>query len=221
MIEDRKRKAVLLLGPTGAGKTPLGDLFEERGLPLPGYRERSCLHFDFGANLRRLVERDVPEGGITRDDLDFLRRVLEDGVLLEDEHFPLARRIFEAFLARRRTEATGNDADESLIILNGLPRHVGQAEAVDAIVEVVAVIFLRCDESSVAARIVDNVGGDRLGRTDDDLAAVRRKLHIYNERTAPLVSHYNAIGTVIVTLDVDPQTSPKDVWERLASVEGE
>lgn len=219
--EGRGRKAVLLLGPTGSGKTPLGDLFEQRGFPLSGLklhgcRELRCLHFDFGANLRRLVERDVEEGGITRVDLDFLRDVLEQGVLLEDEHFPLARRVFETFLTRRQAESTGDNAGESLIVLNGLPRHLGQAEAVDTIVEILAVICLRCDESSVASRIVGNVGGDRLGRTDDDLAAVRRKLRIYEERTAPLVSHYRSLGALIATIDVDAETTPKDVWKRVA-----
>ena len=206
----------MLLGPTGSGKTPLGDLFEQRGFQLRERCEPNCLHFDFGANLRRLVDRDAPEGGITREDLDFLRRVLEEGALLEDEHFPLARRIFEAFLTRRQTGAAGGDGDQNLIILNGLPRHVGQAEAVDGIVEVVAVICLRCNEANVAARIVGNVGGDRLGRTDDDLAAVRRKLCIYNERTAQLVSHYRSRGTAIETIEVGSDTTPKDVWEQVA-----
>ena len=42
--------AVLLLGPTGAGKSPLGDWLEARGL-----WGRPCHHFDFGANLRAIV----------------------------------------------------------------------------------------------------------------------------------------------------------------------
>jgi hypothetical protein len=42
--------ALLLLGPTGAGKTPLGDWLEAHGL-----WGRPCHHFDFGANLRAVV----------------------------------------------------------------------------------------------------------------------------------------------------------------------
>ena len=215
-VKNRPR-AVLLLGPTGSGKTPLGDLFEQRGLQLRSWREPYCLHFDFGANLRRLVDRGVPEGGITREDLDFLRCVLEEGALLEDEHFPLARCIFEAFLARRQAaSAVGNRGAGSLVVLNGLPRHVGQAEAMDGIVEVVAVICLRCDETDVSSRIAANVGGDRQGRTDDDLAAVRHKLRIYNERTSPLVSHYRSRGVAIETFAINTQTTPEDVWEQVA-----
>jgi adenylate kinase len=42
-----KMRALLLLGPTGSGKSPLGDRLEARGL----WSVR-CAHFDFGANLR-------------------------------------------------------------------------------------------------------------------------------------------------------------------------
>ena len=42
-------KAVLLVGPTGCGKSPLGQLLERLG--LKGMR---CLHFDFGKRLRKI-----------------------------------------------------------------------------------------------------------------------------------------------------------------------
>lgn len=45
--------AVLLLGPTGAGKTPLGRICAQRGL-----WGRSCTHVDFGACLRRAAAGD-------------------------------------------------------------------------------------------------------------------------------------------------------------------
>ncbi len=43
-------KAILLLGPTGSGKTPLGQALEKKGLA-----GRRCVHFDFGANLREIA----------------------------------------------------------------------------------------------------------------------------------------------------------------------
>jgi hypothetical protein len=42
-----KNKAILPLGPTGSGKTPLGDYLEERGL-----FGRRCVHFDFGEKFK-------------------------------------------------------------------------------------------------------------------------------------------------------------------------
>lgn len=52
-LKRGRTPAVLLLGSTGSGKTPLGDLIERRGL-----RGVRCLHFDFGVNLRKIVDRD-------------------------------------------------------------------------------------------------------------------------------------------------------------------
>ena len=86
--KNRLHRAALLLGPTGAGKTPLGQMIESRGL-----WGDECLHFDFGANLRRVVDENRPDEVISRADIEFLRGVLASGALLEDEHFPIARRI--------------------------------------------------------------------------------------------------------------------------------
>ena len=89
-----RHRAILLLGPTGSGKTPLGDLIERRGLA-----GAPCLHFDFGANLRRIVERDRPDEHLGREEIDFLRRVLPSGALLENERFSIAERVLRSLLA--------------------------------------------------------------------------------------------------------------------------
>lgn len=203
----RTLSAVLLLGPTGSGKTPLGHLIEERG--LWGAR---FVHFDFGAAMRRLVERDLPDELVTRADLDFLREVLESGALLEDEQFPLAARVLRSFLAGRGGMGTGS---LPAVLLNGLPRHAGQAEAVGRVLEVRAAIRLACSPETVLERIRTNAGGDRGGRLDDDLASVRNKLAIYAERTAPLAEYYRARGVRIHTLEVTPAMTPQQAWERL------
>jgi adenylate kinase len=200
-----RQRAAVLLGPTGSGKTPLGELIASRG--LWGAR---CLHFDFGENLRRIVERDQVDDVISRADLDFLRAVLRAGRLLEDEHFPLAERVLRSFLAKNRATA------ETLLIMNGLPRHQGQAEAVDAIVCVEAVICLSCSADVALERIRTNVGGDRTDREDDDLESVRRKLALYGERTEPLLRHYWTLGAEIENAYVWETTTPESVWEELA-----
>jgi adenylate kinase len=198
-------RALLLLGPTGSGKTPLGDLIAERGL-----WQARCVHFDFGAQLRLVAERNRPDELLGRADVDFLREVLETGALLEDEHFPLAERILRSFLAQ-----AGADA-RTLVVLNGLPRHVGQAEAIDAILDVNTVVRLRCPVETILARIASNVGGDRRGRADDDRASIRRKLALFAERTAPLADYYRAQGARIETIDVTAPMTPAEMWELLA-----
>ena len=199
-----KTSAILLLGPTGAGKTPLGQLLDREGL-----WGRRCFHFDFGENLRRIVAAATPPELLSRDDVEFLRSVLDQGALLEDEHFPIAEKILRVFLAERG--AGGDD----LVVLNGLPRHVGQAENVDAIVDVVAVVELACTPEIVFQRIGADAGGDRDGRTDDDEQAIRRKLAVYSRRSAPLVDHYRRLGAAITTVDIAADTSAENVRDQL------
>lgn len=200
-----RHRAVLLLGPTGSGKTPLGDLIASRGL-----WESRCLHFDFGANLRRIVERDRADNVVSRKDIEFLRDVLQSGRLLENEHFPLAERILRSFLAQNNADA------RTLVVLNGLPRHQGQAAAVDSILHVEAVISLACTSDVVLERIRTNVGGDRTERDDDDPESIRRKLGLFAERTAPLIEHYGALDAGIETVDVSETMTAEGVWALLA-----
>ena len=199
---EKLNRAVLLLGPTAAGKTPLGELIGQRGL----WHTR-CLHFDFGANLREVVRRNRPDRLIGREDIDFLRDVLLSGALLEDEHFPIARRILHWFMAE-------GDADkDTLIVLNGLPRHVGQARAIGSILDVSTVAYLDCSSETVAARIANDIGGDRNGRADDTPEAVSNKLAIFRERTAPLLRYYRAQRARIVTVEITPTMTPQQMFE--------
>jgi adenylate kinase len=201
---DAGHRAVLLLGPTGSGKTPLGDLIAKRGL-----WQARCVHFDFGAALRRIVDRNRPDRLFSREDVDFLRRVLQSGALLEKQHFSIAERMLRSFLAAPEVDA------HTVIVLNGLPRHVEQAEFVDAILHVEAVIHLRSTSRTVLARIRANVGGDRAGRQDDAPESVRLKLELYQQRTCALVDHYRALGARIETIEVTAAMTPEEMWERL------
>lgn len=144
-------QAVLLLGPTGAGKTPLGEYLERERL-----WGRICHHFDFGANLRAVVSGDTV-AVFTTAELAFLRRVLREGALLEADQFHLAARMLDSYLKRKRARPT------DLLVLNGLPRHVAQAEALVPCVTIIAVIELRCEPGTVVERLRRDSGGDRAG----------------------------------------------------------
>ena len=188
--------ALLLLGPTGVGKTPLGEALEGGGL-----WGRRCEHFDFGANLRRGAAGQLPNGLLSDDERRFLANVLESGALLEDEQFAIAQKILGSFMQER-----GIDAG-TMIVLNGLPRHTGQAAAMQALVTVRAVISLTCTPETVLERVRTDAGGDRAGRGDDDPDAVRRRLAIYAERTSPLVAYYRERGAHIVVQPVGLTTT--------------
>lgn len=172
-------RAVLLLGPTGSGKSPQGMLLERAG----GYR-----HFDFGTELRAAA---AGERGMPPDDVAFVRRLLDAHALLPDARFGLAERLLDAFLGR-----TGFDPARERLVLNGLPRHVGQARALARRgVRIEHVVVLACDAAACRARVARRRSGeglDHAGREDDSPDAVARKLAIFREQTAPLIAHYQA-----------------------------
>jgi adenylate kinase len=171
--------AALLLGPTGVGKSPLGD-----SLALNGLFGRPCHHLDFGAELRLIAAGNERSAFYTPDELDFVHGVLERGLLLENEHFPLAEKIIGLFLDLR------GFCPRDLIVLNGIPRHAGQAKDIARIARVQALIVLDCSAEDVSRRILNNVGGDRAERADDSNELIEKKLEIFRERTAPLIDYY-------------------------------
>lgn len=99
-VNRSRCEAIVLLGPTGAGKTPLGAWLEAKGL-----WGRRCLHFDFGASLRERAGKGAGPGPLTPAQRRFLVAVLTRGALLEDRHFPIARRLLEDFLRKRRARS--------------------------------------------------------------------------------------------------------------------
>ncbi|MCX6562183.1 MAG: nucleoside monophosphate kinase [Candidatus Aminicenantes bacterium] len=201
------KKAILLVGPTGAGKTPLGELLECRG-----FRGRRCLHFDFGANLRAIAASfEAVIAGERQDDAFSAREravildSLAGGALLENENFPIAEKILDRFVHEK---GVGRD---DLLIMNGLPRHPGQARDLERSTEVCAVVNLIGTAAVIKERIRLDTGGDRAGRSDDSLEAVERKLEIFEKRTLPLLEFYAARRVPILKIPVGAGTTAEEV----------
>jgi adenylate kinase family enzyme len=200
----RNHSALLLLGPTGSGKTPFGEYLEANGL-----YGRRCFHFDFGRELRSVAERNMPPINCTQEDVDYIHKVLKEGALLENETFYIANNILQSFI-----EDNGIVVDD-LVVLNGLPRHVGQAEDVDAIISMKLVILLECSPEVVYERIQLNSGGDRSGRVDDSLADIKGKLMIFTKKTLPLVQYYSDKGIPVKGIPVTEKTRSEDMERSL------
>jgi len=199
-----RHRALLLLGPTASGKTPLGKLIEERGL-----WDFRWVHFDFGAQMRRIAAGESLGESFGREEVELIGRLLETGGLLENEHFPLAERILRSFLAERVAN------QDTCVVLNGLPRHVDQAKAIEAIVEIRTVISLRCTRETVLQRVFSNAGGDRAERFDDNPELVVAKLETFHERTTPMVNHYRSLDVPVRQIVVTVAMTADEIWRIL------
>jgi adenylate kinase len=199
--------SILLLGPTGVGKSPLGHAIGGQGL-----FNRKCHHLDFGAELRTAVTYGERFADYSSRELDFIHRVLERGLLLENEHFQLAEKIISLFLDRVGF-SQGN-----LLILNGIPRHAGQAQDIAIIADIHALIVLECSAETVFCRIRDNVGGDRIARVDDNKELIEKKMMIFQERTAPLIEHYAKTGSFVYRLGISGMTTTEQAYQQLLSL---
>ena len=196
--------AILLVGPTGSGKTPLGDLLEQQGI-----YGRKCFHFDFGAQLRMIANSDHHIRYLTNEDLHVIRMSLKTGTLLENRHFPIAEKILNAYIKNKQI------GPDDLLILNGLPRHTGQADALDKTVKMGFILYLICSAKIISERIRRNAGGDRLGRTDDSIEAIHQKLHIFAERTAPLIVYYQKKNVALKKIKISTDTTPEEILSQL------
>ncbi|MCP4375312.1 MAG: hypothetical protein GY794_03925 [bacterium] len=197
------QEAIVLIGPTGSGKTPLGEL-----LSASGIWGRRCVHFDFGTALRQIASGESA-GNFSDSEIQFVTDVLYSGALLEDGDFHIALRAIRGALADQNAD------ERCLVVLNGLPRHVGQARDLQEVVNVRSVVALDCPPAVVAARIATNSGGDRTGRCDDDIEAVRKRLDIFAERTVPLVDYYRDLGATVYTIEITETTTPQEITAEL------
>lgn len=198
--------AILLLGPTGVGKSPLGDSIAGNGL-----FGRRCHHLDFGLELRGAVSDENLSGAYSKEELDFIHGVLERGLLLENENFSLARKIIFLFLNRV------GFIQRDILVLNGIPRHTGQARDIEVIAFVHALIVLDCSADDVFYRITNNIGRDRTERVDDNKELIEKKMVIFRERTAPLIDHYSLARNRIYRLMITGSTTPEMAYQELLS----
>ena len=202
-MENAKNSAILLLGPTGAGKSPLGDFLEKHG-----FLGKRCFHFDFGANLRATASGEYSEF-LSREDIDYIKNVLKESFLLENETFYIAAGLVRAFIQR------GQITPADLIVLNGLPRHVGQADDVAKLLQVRSVVFLDCDSDVVMARIKANSGGDRTGRTDDSIVEIEKKIKIFRDRTVHLLDYYRSHGVQVERISIEKDTLAEEIYNKI------
>ncbi len=159
---------VILLGPPGSGKGTQGAILARR-ISVP--------RISTGDLLRSAVERGTSLGQQARSYMD-------QGLLVPDE---VIIGLIEEVLGSR--EATVG------IVMDGFPRTVAQAEAVDRTLAdrgrvVDHVVNIVVPEHELVRRMVGRAREQ--GRSDDTEETIRQRLKVYEEQTVPLVQYYEA-----------------------------
>jgi adenylate kinase len=175
---------LILFGPPAAGKgTQAKKLVAERGY----------IQLSTGDMLRAAVASGSELG-------NKVKSILESGALVSDE-------IVIALI----DEQLDTNAGAAGFIYDGFPRTVGQAEALDKLLEsrgekVDSVIRLVVDEAALLARVTKRF--KEQGRKDDNPETFSVRLEKYNADTAPLVPIYAERG---ILREVDGMASIDEV----------
>ena len=196
------RLIVVLLGKQGAGKgTQCASLSQRYNIP----------HVSTGDILRAAVREGTPLG-------QQVKSVLDAGELVSDD-------LVVALVKERFAQA---DAATGAL-LDGFPRTLGQATALDVMLgdEPVSICInldvptplvverlskrrvcqecgaiYRADDPAGASGTCEKCGGDVIQRADDQPDAIRQRLDAYERDTAPLLDYYSQ-KNLVVTVNGD------------------
>ncbi|MCH2135948.1 MAG: nucleoside monophosphate kinase [Phycisphaerales bacterium] len=101
-----------------------------------------------------------------------------------------------------------------LLLLDGIPRSVAQAQTLAEHIDVLTVVHLVCPKrDELVARIKRRA--QKQGRLDDaDESVIRRRLDVYEEETRPVLECYDSS----IVHDVDATGLPMQVTQRVLNV---
>ena len=209
---------LVLLGPPGAGKGT-------QAKRLSG--EFSLSHLSSGAILRAERSAGTELG-------EQVREYMDSGKLVPDD-----------IIIRVMVSRLGDEEVSKGYILDGFPRTVAQAKALDeSLAEIAqqldAVISLQADASVIVPRLTGRRSCPKCGaiyhlqtmppkvdemcdhcnvklehRSDDTEEVVKQRLQTYAELTEPLIAYYRQKG---VLKEIDGNGTPEEITERMRQV---
>jgi len=211
---------IIMLGPPGAGKGTQAKMLVERlGIP----------QISTGDMLRAAVKDGTELGKKAKEYMDA-------GKLVPDE-------VVIGIVKERLAQA---DCERGFI-LDGFPRTIPQAEALDRVLEELGkridyVINVAVPNEELITRLTgrrtcrkcgamyhvvfnppreegrcDKCGGELYQRDDDREETIRQRLEVYQAQTAPLIDYYKKKG---VLYDIDGTGSIEDIFQNILKVLG-
>ncbi|MHA1159071.1 MAG: adenylate kinase [Alphaproteobacteria bacterium] len=165
---------LVLLGAPGAGKGTQAQV-------LTG--KHGIAHLSSGDMLRAAAAAGTPVGLRAKG-------VMDGGDLVPDE-------VMVEIIEERIDQADCNHG----FILDGFPRTIAQAEALDALLAardmaLDAVVEISVDEGILIDRIEKRAAETGGARADDTAVTLRKRLTVYRELTAPVSAYYRRKGAL-------------------------
>lgn len=179
-------KYYVLFGPPGAGKgTQAGAMVERYNL---------C-HLSTGELLRAEIAAGTPLGLQAKS-------LIEAGNLVPDS-------VVEGMIESKFRDTKGVDG----FLLDGFPRTIAQAQALDNMVQVTGCISIMIPDSLIQERIAHRASIE--GRADDARPeVVQNRIATYHAKTEPLIDFYRSAGKYY---EIDGTGTIEEVRQRIFS----
>ena len=172
---EKKIDAILLIGPPGVGKGTQGKLLGA----VPGF-----LHVASG-DIFRALDRESELG---KTFLEYSSK----GLLVPDD---LTIEMWYAFMQEKIADGSYRP-DMQMVVLDGIPRSLKQAEIMDQYLTVHKVVRLVVEHQDELLRRMKR-RAEREGRHDDAKEEViLNRFEIYKNETFPMLKHYDRDGLV-------------------------
>lgn len=186
-------KTILLFGAPGAGKGTQGKILGK----IPGFFHLAC------GDVFRSLDMSSELG---RKFLEFSSR----GELVPDElTIEMWRQNMHA-----QTVLSLYKPNVDLLILDGIPRSVGQARELQRYVEVLRVIHLVCPDRDAMVQRMKRRALKENRLDDADERVIRRRFEVYDRETAPVLGFYPPE----ITCEVNSMGSPAEVLQHVLEV---
>ncbi|MHB1306410.1 MAG: adenylate kinase family protein [Limisphaerales bacterium] len=179
-----KYRTILLFGPPGSGKGTQGRILGS----IPGYFHIAC------GDLFRKLDPESPQGR-------HFQEYVKNGQLVPDDE---TVQFWRDYVETSRRAGRFNPEEDTLV-LDGIPRTVGQATLMADVVEVNAVLYLTCPRQD---KLIERMKRRAVqeGRLDDGSEEViRRRMAIFDRDTRPVLDFYgpNVLHAIDATLTIE------------------
>ncbi len=192
-MADNLYETVLLFGTPGAGKGTQGGILGK----IPGFFHLSCGDVFRGLHMNSPEGREIykysSQGQLAPDDLTI--RIWSKGL--------------DAYTARAEYSP-----EEDLLVLDGIPRTVEQAQKIENHIHVLKLIHLVCpSEEAMMHRMRRRA--IRENRADDaNESVIRHRFEVYRAETFPVLEHYPKE----LISEVNAMGSPAEVLQQILEI---